>query len=77
MDAKYLFNGMSIPDAIIVQQAITRRIAEVTREIPPTAREFKMRTDELNQMYDDLDRHIAGETKKAVRLELEKGKAHP
>jgi hypothetical protein len=58
-ELKYRFTNLSIHDAIIVQTAIETRKVEMTKDLKGNDRAIKAVIEELDLMYDDLNRHIA------------------
>lgn len=58
-ELKYRFVGVGIHEALIVQQAIEARITGMTVDLKGTEKQIKAVIEELETMYDDLNRHIA------------------
>jgi hypothetical protein len=58
-ELKYRFAGVGIHEALIVQQAIEARITGMTVDLKGTEKQIKAVVEELETMYDDLNRHIA------------------
>ena len=58
----YHFGTLDIHSAIIVQHALELRKESFTLsdEMTRSNKEIKARIEEIDQLYDDLDRHIAG-----------------
>lgn len=67
----YRFDGLPIHEAIVVQNAIVRR--KQTLNTPDADKSSKAAIAELDLMYDDLDRHIARETKEMEARQKPKG----
>lgn len=58
-EPKYRFQTLGIHDAIIVQSAIETRKVEMTADLKGSDRAIKAVIEELDLLYDDLNRHIA------------------
>jgi hypothetical protein len=59
----YKFGNLDVPSAIIMQMTLETRKMNITKEGSEAMKKgdkaFKTVINELDQMYDDLDRHIA------------------
>ena len=64
----YKFDTLGIHEAIIIQKSIENRKRESSQEGDPLMKrgekEIKAVFDELDQIHDDLSRHIAAEIRK-------------
>ena len=59
MERKYHFEGLGIHESFIVQKALDMRKENITLAMPTSEKAFKAILEELDQMYADLDHHIA------------------
>lgn len=71
----YFFPGIDIHGAIALQMSIEKRKDSITLQKEKMSRgekEIKAILDELDQIYDDLDRHIAAIVREQEFKELAK-----
>jgi L-serine deaminase len=71
-ETKYHFPNLSTRDAIIVQRAIEQR--KMNMPIQDSSNKvIKAVLEEIDQLYDDLDRHIAAEARQQEYQKISKG----
>ena len=75
----YFFDGLDIHSAIILQSTIEARKTNITHEQSEVMRKgdkaIKAVIEEIDQIYDDLDRHIAAQVR--IQEHLQKAKPEP
>ncbi len=76
-ELKYHFETLGTHDSLIVQQAIEKRITDMTSDLKGTDKAIKAVVEELERMHDDLSRHIAENERREDFHEKEKKENRP